>query len=247
MAAHVARIVLAAQLAAQLVAGVGHAAPPPGPPPARADPAEARALDHLDRGVAAYRAGDFARARTELVAASELAPDRPNPYRWLALAEVALGDCAGALVHIESFLSHVAAGDPRVAEIVAVRERCLDAALVTVTSRPSGAAIRLDGGPPIATTPARRLAMRGGPHHLVLELPGYLTATHDFEAVTRGELVSDIALVRAPAAAPLVRRWWFWAAVGAVAVTAAGVTYGLTRDAGSRLPSVTCDPQGCRP
>jgi hypothetical protein len=46
---------------------------------------------------------------------------------------------------------------------------------------------------------------------------------------------------------PLVRRWWFWAAIGAVAVTAAGITYGATRGSDPRLPPVTCDPAGCRP
>jgi hypothetical protein len=238
MTAHVARIVLAAQL----VAAVGHA--DPGGP---ADPTEQRALEHLDRGVAAYRAGDYRRAHAEIAEASQLAPDRPNPYRWLALTEAALGDCASALIHVESFLSRVAADDPRIAELARLRERCLHTGLVTVTSTPSGATIRLDGGSPVATTPARHLAMRTGPHRLTIEKPGFVAVTHDLEVVASGELWSSFTLTAEPAARPLVRRWWFWAAVGALAITAAGITYEVTRGSESRLPPVTCDPSGCHP
>ncbi|HET9620880.1 MAG TPA: hypothetical protein VFP84_05925 [Kofleriaceae bacterium] len=165
--------------------------------PARAETAdERRALDHLDRGVAAYRAGDYARARSELAAASALAPDRANPYRWLALTEVELGDCREALIHIESFLSRAPAGDPRVGEMVAVRTRC-------VAPPPSVVAT----APPPAPAPAP------------------------------------------PQAEPsIVHRWWFWTAIGAAVITAAGVTtYALTRDGDARLPPVTCGATGCRP
>ena len=95
--------------------------------PAAAGPSgtEADALAHLDRGVAAYRAGDLALAEQELEAAQRLAPEHPNPYRWLALTEVQLGDCHAALVHIESFLSRVRADDPRAPELVKLREHCV--------------------------------------------------------------------------------------------------------------------------
>ena len=121
MTSHVARIVLAALLAT----AVARAEPAPDAP---GDTVENRALVHLDRGVAAYRIGDLRRAHAELVEANQLAPDRPNPYRWLALTEAALGDCDGALVNIEGFLSRVAADDPRVGELRALRERCLRSA-----------------------------------------------------------------------------------------------------------------------
>lgn len=98
-----------------------------GAAPVRAEPrdVEAEALGHLDRGVAAYRAGDYAVAERELHAAQQLVPDRANPYRWLALTESALGECQPALVDIESFLSRIPAGDPRVAEMVQLREHCV--------------------------------------------------------------------------------------------------------------------------
>jgi len=185
MTSHVAWIVLAALFAA----AVGRAEPAPAAP---GDTVENQALTHLDRGVAAYRAGDFRRARTELVAASQLAPDRPNPYRWLAQTEAALGDCEAALVDIESFLSRVAADDPRVGELRALRERCLRTARAPVAAVPAAPA---PAAPP--TDP------------------------------------------------PVVRRWWFWTVVGAVAITAAGAGYALSSGSPSRLPPVTCDPAGC--
>src|SRR3954464_5474594 len=85
MTSHVARIVLAVQLAAGVVRA--DPAPPAG------DSVENRALVPLARGVAPSRPGDYRRAHDELVEANHLAPDRPNPYRWLALTEAALGDC----------------------------------------------------------------------------------------------------------------------------------------------------------
>src|SRR6187551_3568845 len=86
---------------------------------------DAVALDHLDRGVAAYRIGDYETAHRELDIAQELAPDRANPYRWLALTEIKQGNCRDALVHIEAFLSRVPVGDARVPEMVAERQQCV--------------------------------------------------------------------------------------------------------------------------
>lgn len=233
MTPRVASIVVAAQLAVTL---------------AHADAVEDAALAHLDRGVAAYRAGDFVRAHTELAEANRLAPDRPNPYRWLALTEAQLDDCRGALVNIEGFLSRVPATDPRVAELVQLRDRCLHTGKLDVSSTPSGATIRVDGGPPIATTPARNLVLPTGPHVLSLEKPGFAALSHPIDVRPFGIDRATFTLSTAPArSTPLVRRWWFWTAVGALAITAAGVTYELTRDSASRLPALTCDGSGCHP
>jgi hypothetical protein len=169
-----------------VVAGLAlpaHAEPAPAP-------AETEALGHLDRGVAAYRAGDYVIAERELRAAQQLVPDRPNPYRWLALTEAALDECPAALVDIESFLSRIAADDPRVAEMVQLRQRC------------------------------------------VLEL--------------HAKRAPAPAPAAPPAETPITHRWWLWAAVGAVVVTAAGVTYAAAHDSGpAQLPVVTCSPTGC--
>jgi hypothetical protein len=92
--------------------------------PASADENEDAALRHVDRGVEAFRAGEYDLAHREFTAAHELVPDRANPYRWLALTEVQLGDCAAALVHIEGFLSRVEPDDPRSAEMIRNRVLC---------------------------------------------------------------------------------------------------------------------------
>lgn len=170
------------------------------PPPAGASPVETEALGHLDRGVAAYRAGDYTLAEHELHAAQQLVPDRANPYRWLALTEAALGECPAALIDVESFLSRIAADDPRVAEMVQLRQRC------------------------------------------VLEL-------HAKPAPETAHAVGPAAAPAGPAPSqdtPITHRWWLWAAVGAVAVTAASVTYAAVHDSGPpQLHTVTCSPTGC--
>jgi hypothetical protein len=91
---------------------------------AHADDTEGAALVHLDRGVAAFHAKDFARAHREFLAAHELAPDRANPYRWLALTEVQLGQCPRALGNIEEFLARVKPDDPRIDEMTRLRAMC---------------------------------------------------------------------------------------------------------------------------
>jgi hypothetical protein len=45
---------------------------------------------------------------------------------------------------------------------------------------------------------------------------------------------------------PLVQRWWFWAALGAVTVTVVGVTYESTRGNEPAFPGINCDASGCR-
>jgi hypothetical protein len=221
MTSHVAWIVLAALLAA----AVGHAEPAP----ATGDTVENQALTHLDRGVAAYRAGDYGRAHAELLAASQLAPDRPNPYRWLALTEAALGDCDGALINIESFLSRVAADDPRVGELRALRERCLR----TVRANAAHA------NEPRANEPRANEAGAAGSAAPPLAPPPLAGS-----ALTRSAPAAP-APTAPPADPPMVRRWWFWTVVGAVAITAAGAGYALSHGSSSQLPPVICDPVGC--
>jgi len=153
-----------------------------------ADPSDTVALDHLDRGVAAYRLGDYDTAHRELEIAHELAPDKPNPYRWLALTEVKQGNCRDALVHVEAFLSRVPATDARVPEVVAARQECV------ASSQPTQ--------PPPPPPPP-------------------------------------------PESHPIYTKWWFWTAVGAVAVAAAGVTFAVTRGGDTILPPIHCNPGGC--
>lgn len=91
---------------------------------AQSTDAEVAAQVHLDRGVEAFDAEDYPRAHREFTAAQELAPDRANPYRWLALTEVQLAQCPVALGHIEAFLARVATDDARIPEMARLRELC---------------------------------------------------------------------------------------------------------------------------
>ena len=212
---------------------------------AAADPTADAALVHLERGVAAFRAGDFARAHRELVAAHDLAPDRPNPYRWLALTEIQLGDCAHALVNIAGFLTRVAAGDPRVPEMTRWRELCARTGGLRVESTPPNVSLRIDGAG-VGSTPYQSLSMRAGTHTLLAESPGRRSAQRSIVVEPGSSLEIHLAL---PAAhTPLTRRWWFWPVVGGVALTiAGGIVYVATRDGDPVLSPITCGPTGCAP
>lgn len=115
------RALVASMLVAALVVA-GSAA-------ARADVDHAEALAKLQRGVDAFRAGDYASALPAFEAAQRLAPDKPNPYRWLALTQVQLGDCPSALGNIEQFLARVPSDEPRVPELIRLRTLCQQRAL----------------------------------------------------------------------------------------------------------------------
>jgi len=103
---------------------------------ARADDAEAAAQVHLDRGVAAYGAGDFALALHELQIVVELVPHKPNPYRWLALTEIQQGDCAHARLDVDSFLARVPTDDARIPELTRARDACVQRGVPKVTIAP---------------------------------------------------------------------------------------------------------------
>lgn len=94
------------------------------PPAAVADENEDAALAHMDRGTAAFNAKEYVRAHGEFEAAHELVPDRANPYRWLALTDMQLGDCAKAVGNIAEFEMRVAKDDARLAELQRLRVLC---------------------------------------------------------------------------------------------------------------------------
>lgn len=217
-------------------------------PRARADDLAA-AQQHLDAGVAAYDAGDFARAKTELVAARDLAPDKPNPYRWLALAEQRLGDCTGAVAHVEGFLARVPADDARIGELVRLRDQCKRTGTVNVRSRPTGAAIRVDDRD-TGLTPAT-LSLSAGAHVFTLRKPGYTTVVRDLEI--HGATTDDAMFALEPETTqppPAHHRVALWTAIGVgAALVVAGVVYGVTRasdDATTHLPPIACGDAGCR-
>jgi hypothetical protein len=162
------------------------------------------ALAHLDRGIAAFNAKDFQRALRELTAAHDLVPGKANPYRWLALTQIQLGNCPSALGHIEGFLSRVPPEDARVAEMTRWRDFCR-----------REAANAKESGQGVQST--------------------QVTGTQ------------GLAESRPPPERPVTQRWWFWPAIGvvAVAVTGAAIVVATGGD-DTMLPSIRCDASGCR-
>ncbi len=114
-----------------------------------ADESETAAQVHLDRGIAAYGAGDFVLAQKELAIAVELVPHKPNPYRWLALAEIQLGNCAHARLDVDSFIARVAADDPRIPELVRARDACQQKGVPKVLERPPQSVVVEDPPAPV--------------------------------------------------------------------------------------------------
>lgn len=203
-----------------------------------------RALAELQRGVAAFRAGRFAAAHEAFAAAQRLAPDKPNPYRWLALTEVQLGDCPAALGNIAAFLARVPADEPRVPELQRLRELCQQTGVLRVRSTPSPAELRIDGEA-VGATPYASLSMRAGKHTLEVRKPGFAAASRSIDLAPGGELDLEVSLSRA--AAPLHRRWWVWAVAAGVVATAVGVGVVVQGGDGTTvLPPVQCDDAGCR-
>ena len=211
---------------------------------ANADATEAAAQVHLDRGVAAFERGDYEIAHRELAAARDLVPHKANPYRWLALVEIQLGDCTQAVTNIDSFVSRVAADDARLAELARLRDLCQRTGILNVTARPP-ATLRIDGAI-VGTTPFRALSMRAGAHQVVAEKPGFVTASRSVVVTAGQELTVHLDL--AAPGKPITRRWWFWALAAGTAI-AAGTAFVLVIDGDdpSRLPPIQCDPAGCRP
>ena len=172
--------------------------------PAHADKQE-DALRLLDEGVALFNAGELEAARTALIKARDLVPEKANPYRWLGLVDARLGRCADAVEELGVFLTRVAPEDPRAAEAVALRDRCRDElkpklGTLVVDSTPTGAEVRLDvaGSPPVGVTPYRNDALAAGNHVVFVGKPGFVGAAQGV-AINRGETVQvQIVLQEAP-------------------------------------------------
>ena len=122
-----------------------------GVPARAAEDRDSAALQHLDTGVAAYRAGDYTAALREFEAARRLVPDKANPYRWLGLTYVQLGDCTQALLAFETFLKRVPPDDERIAEVIARRDACERAPKPTPS--PQAPSLLTPAAPLVATPP----------------------------------------------------------------------------------------------
>lgn len=213
---------------------------------ASADPVEDAAQVHLDRGIAAFEKKDYATAHRELSAANQLVPAKPNPYRWLALTEVQLGECTRARANIDAFLARVAADDPRRAEMMRLRALCSRTGALAIRTTPERAQLRIDGAH-VGTAPYRAGALAAGDHTIEAEAPGYAALSRSLVVTAGGE--HDVHLVLRRAGRPITRRWWFVPAIVGAAALVTGAVVLATRDDGgdAMLPGIECDGSGCRP
>lgn len=210
---------------------------------ASADPVEDAAQVHLDRGVAAFERGEYVAAHAEIEAANKLVPTKANPYRWLALTEVQLGDCARARGNIEAFLERAADGDPRRAEMLRLRDLCSRTGTLAIRTAPVAAQLRIDNAL-VGGAPYRSGSFAVGSHTVIAEAAGFQALQRTF-TVTAGGAV-DLELVLQRPRTPITRRWWFVPAlVGVVVVGVGAVAFALRDDPASLLPGVSCDATGC--
>jgi hypothetical protein len=187
------------------------------------------AIQHLNRGHELYNQGQLEPALVEFKLARDLVPERATPYRWLGMTEAALGRCADAVGHLETFLTKAQPGDPRIAEVRALHDHCQrqlapDVGTLVVESRPDGADVHLDDEPAaLGRTPYRQEGVAVGPHVVVLRRDGHVAARRELQ-VSRGETfrlaveLQPLAVaVAPPPRVPLYRRWPLWLGVGASA------------------------------
>ena len=102
--------------------------------PVYADKAEDAVL-LLDEGVKLYDEGEVQAARDAFLGARDLEPDKPNPYRWLGLADARLGHFADAARELDVFLQKVPPDDARVADARKVRDQCRQQAAAAKAAR----------------------------------------------------------------------------------------------------------------
>lgn len=97
--------------------------------------------------------------------------------------------------------------------------------LLFVSSMPVHARARVDGKAPLPLPLS--VAIAQGPHRIDVELPGYAPFTAS--VMVRSEVRSVVHAELTKKHVSVLRRWWFWTAIGGALVTAGAVTYALTR------------------
>jgi hypothetical protein len=102
-----------------------------------ADKLEDAAQLLIDRGLAAWEKGDLPGARASFARARDLLPEKPNPYRLLALADQKLGQCDVAVAEADRFLALAAADDSRRNEVRSIRESCVRPSPTPAIAKPS--------------------------------------------------------------------------------------------------------------
>jgi hypothetical protein len=167
---------------------------------ARADPPPedvASARTHYKHGVQLYEQGSYTEALLELNHAYQLAPTYKLLYN-LALVQMRLGDWAGALRSLESYL------DGGGAEIGAARRAEVAQLLVDASSHVATMTIRVDvEGARIAVDDAligasplpAAVRVNPGPHRVAATKDGYTPASKDVDLTTGQRLELGLSLL----------------------------------------------------
>ncbi len=178
------RSVLGAVVVAWLtVAAPAVADPVAAPPPSSSVDREREARKHYEAGAAAFDAGQYHEAVAQFQAADELAPRAPLSFNIARAYELA-SDPAGALKYYREYLRR----EPAALNAGVVHGRIADLESVlaargvqqlTVSSRPPGAFLSVDGKPSGVTPWTGELAP--GKHRLSLTREGYAAVARDYE------------------------------------------------------------------
>jgi len=226
----------------------GFAQAPADAPVATSDPAAY--VEAIDRAVAAYEAGDYAKAHQHFAAAHEISPNA-RTLRGLGKAEFELRNYGKSLSYLEASLSAQQKPlDDRLREEVstlAARARAYVGEL-HVSVEPGTATVSIDGVK-VASGPEASLSLLIGDHMLEFHAIGHLPETRSVRIAAGQRTSVHVALATPRASAeplpmaratparpvkdsgsPAWRRTWLWAAVGVVAAGAAvGLLFGLQR------------------
>jgi len=152
------------------------------------------AKELYQKGVAAYRAGQFSDAIDKLLDADRVMPNAAFSYN-IALAYQAMGDERSALRWLRGYLRQSTKKDEKAAEKVRVLEAELQAKgiqQVTVLSKPGGATLRIDGSV-LGLTPFTTEIVPGS-HYVTLTLDGYKTVQKSLELRPERSVDVDITL-----------------------------------------------------
>lgn len=258
---------VAALAAVLVVAGVNGARAQEAAGPKRADdPAAAEARRHYEEGTKAFNLGEFPRAIAEFKAAYN-AKDDPSLLYNIAQSFRLQGDAAQAIFFYRSYLRNMPTTPNRREVEGRIRtlekqledqkkaDQKMEAAPVPVLTPPPSVA-----APPAAAQPAPAVEPTAPAAPVVPAPAKQETAPAPVETplptapapVEPTNASPAVDLTRAPAdqpapSAPFYKKWWFWTAVGVVAVLGVGAGIAAARD---KPPSTTLglyDPTFVKP
>jgi len=233
-----------------VVAGLNGARAQEAAGPKRADdPAAAEARRHYEEGTKAFNLGEFPRAIAEFKAAYN-AKDDPSLLYNIAQSFRLQGDAAQAIFFYRSYLRNMPStpnrreveGRIRALEKQLEEQKKADQKMEATTPVVVPPPAPVEG--PAVTTPAAGAPEATSP--AAPAAPKSETAPPPVEntppsAPVHADNAPGVDLTRAPAdqpapSSPIYKKWWFWTAVGVVAVIGVGAGIAASRD---KPPSTT--------